>query len=146
MNVDITVRTLISRPVAVVAEYAADPLNAPKWYANIKAVTLHTPETPLAVGAQMDFVAHFLGRRLSYTYEITEYDPGRRLVMRTSDGPFPMCTTYSWSAEGDATVMALQNTGTPSGFGALMTPFMSLAMKAATTKDLARLKRILEQR
>lgn len=43
-------------------------------------------------------------------------------------------------------MMTLQITGTPSGFGALMTPFMSLAMKAATTKDLARLKRILEKR
>ncbi|MFK0073589.1 hypothetical protein [Arthrobacter woluwensis] len=41
--------------------------------------------------------------------------------------------------------MTLQNTGTPSGFGALMTPLMSLAMKAATTKDLAHLQRILEQ-
>lgn len=146
MNVDITVRTLISRPVAVVAEYAADPVNAPEWYANIKAVTPHAPGTPLGVGARMDFVAHFLGRRLSYTYEITEYDPGRRLVMRTSDGPFPMRTTYTWSAEGDATVMTLRNTGTPSGFGAILTPFMRLAMKAATTKDLANLKRILEQR
>ncbi|MEZ2373245.1 SRPBCC family protein [Arthrobacter sp. RCC_34] len=146
MNVDITVRTVINRPVAVVAEYAADPLNAPEWYANIKSVTLHTPGTQLGVGAQMDFVAHFLGRRLSYTYEITEYEPGRRLVMRTSDGPFPMHTAYSWSAEGDGTVMTLRNTGTPSGFGAILTPFMSLAMKAATTKDLANLKRILEQR
>lgn len=145
VNVDISVRTVISRPAVVVAAYAADPLNAPKWYANITAVALHAPGSPFGVGSRMDFVAHFLGRRLSYTYEVTEYEPGRSLTMRTADGPFPMQTTYTWTDDGEATVMTLRNTGAPAGFGALLTPFMSLAMKAATTKDLANLKRILEQ-
>jgi len=146
VHVDISVRTLINRPAAVVADYAANPLNAPEWYSNITAVAVHAPGTPFGVGSRMDFVAHFLGRRLSYTYEVTEHEPGRSLTMRTADGPFPMQTTYTWSAEGDSTVMTLRNTGTPTGFSALLTPFTSFAMKAATTKDLADLKRILEQR
>jgi hypothetical protein len=35
----------------------------------------------------------FLGGRLTYTYEITDFTPGERLVMRTAQGPFPMETT-----------------------------------------------------
>ena len=51
---------------------------------------------PLAVGSRLSFVATFLGRHLAYTYEIRDHVPGERLVMSTSEGPFPMETTYIW--------------------------------------------------
>jgi hypothetical protein len=91
MSVDVQVEASIERPVAVVASFAGDPINAPRWYSNIQSVELKT-RPPLTVGSRMDFVATFLGRRLAYTYEVVELDPGRRLVMRTADGPFPMET------------------------------------------------------
>ena len=62
-----------------------------------RSVGWRTPP-PVAVGSRMDFVAQFLGRGLAYTYEVVELDPKRRLVMRTADGPFPMETTYTWTA------------------------------------------------
>ena len=43
------------------------------------------------------FVARFLGRTLSYTYEVIDFVPNERLVMATTEGPFPMETTYGWS-------------------------------------------------
>jgi hypothetical protein len=93
MPVDVTVETVIERPVVDVAAYAGNPSNAPEWYANIRSVGWRTPP-PLAVGSRMDFVASFLGRRLAYTYEVVELVAGERLVMRTAQGPFPMETTY----------------------------------------------------
>src|SRR6476660_4523814 len=100
---------------------------------------------PLDVGSQLDFVAHFLGRRLAYTYELVELTPGERLVMRTAHGPFPMETTYEWESIGDAaTRMRLRNRGEPSGFSRLAAPFMARAVRRANRKDLARLAEILE--
>ncbi|HWD77513.1 MAG TPA: SRPBCC family protein, partial [Kribbella sp.] len=96
MAVDVVTETVIGRPVDVVAGYAGDPSNAPEWYSNIESVEWRT-EPPVAVGSRMEFVAHFLGRRLAYTYEVVELEPGRRLVMRTAQGPFPMETSYEWS-------------------------------------------------
>src|SRR5919108_3223164 len=104
MSIDVMSSIIINRPIAEVSRYAADPDNAPLWYANIKSVEWKTPR-PAQVGSRVDFVAHFLGRRLAYTYEFVELVPGRRLKMRTPGPPFPMETTYTWENENGATRM-----------------------------------------
>jgi Polyketide cyclase / dehydrase and lipid transport len=146
MPVDVLTEIVIERPRAEVAAYAGDPTNAPSWYANIASVAWKTPP-PLAVGSRIAFVAHFLGRRLAYTYEIVELVPEARLVMRTQEGPFPMETSYEWQSVGAAsTRMTLRNRGEPAGFGKLVAPFMAAAMRRANRKDLEQLKSLLEQR
>ena len=144
MRVDVRSEIEISRARDEVAAYAADPDNAPAWYENIKRVAWET-SPPLAVGSRVAFDARFLGRRLSYTYEIAELVPGERLVMRTADGPFPMETTYEWTDARSATRMVLRNRGDPSGFAKVAGPMMEAAMRRANAKDLARLKKILEE-
>jgi uncharacterized membrane protein len=144
MTVDVQVQTTINLPVHTVASFAGDPTNAPDWYANIKSVIWQT-QPPVAVGSRMDFVAQFLGRRLTYTYEVVELVPDLRLTMRTANGPFPMETTYSWEVVGKAsTRMTLRNRGNPAGFPRVAASVMERAMRRATTKDLARLKALLE--
>jgi hypothetical protein len=145
MAVDVLSEIVIDRPRQDVARFAGDPTRAPEWYVNIKAVEWQTPP-PVAVGSRMAFVARFLGRRLAYTYEVVELVPDERLVMRTTEGPFPMETTYTWQDAGAGhTRMTLRNRGEPSGFGKLMAPFMVGAMRRANEKDLLRLKSLLER-
>ncbi|HJU74145.1 MAG TPA: SRPBCC family protein [Gemmatimonadaceae bacterium] len=142
--VDVETDIVIDRPRQEVAAYAGDPTNAPDWYANIKSVEWKTPP-PIRVGSRIAFVAHFLGRRMAYTYEIVELIPNTKLVMRTSEGPFPMETIYTWrDAPNGGTHMTLQNRGNPSGFSNIVGPFMATAMRRANTKDLASLKARLE--
>jgi hypothetical protein len=146
VSVDVLTEIVIERPRADVAGFAEDPANAPEWYVNIRASEWKTPP-PLRIGSQLAFVAHFLGRRLSYTYEVLEYAPAERLVMRTSEGPFPMETTYTWETlAGGATRMTLRNRGEPTGFAKLAAPLMKAAMRRANQKDLARLKALLERK
>jgi uncharacterized protein YndB with AHSA1/START domain len=142
--VDVVTEIVINRPPAQVAAYAGDPSKAPKWYVNIESVDWKT-HPPIRVGSRMAFVAHFLGRRLAYTYEIIELVPGERLRMRTAEGPFPMETTYTWEPDGEgATRMTLRNRGKPTGFSKVAAPFMAAAMRRANRKDLAQLKALLE--
>jgi uncharacterized protein YndB with AHSA1/START domain len=143
MPVDVLTEAVINRPLAVVADYVMDPSNAPEWYVNIASVDWDTPP-PLAVGSRMRFVAQFMGRRLVYTYEVVALEPRERLVMRTSQGPFPMETTYVFTAEGDRTRMTLRNRGEPSGFASVAAPMMAKAMRRANVKDLANLDRVLQ--
>jgi uncharacterized membrane protein len=145
MPVDVLTEIVIDRPAAEVAAFATDPLNAPRWYVNIKSVEWKSTP-PLVVGSKVAFVAQFLGRRLAYTYEITELVPGSRLVMRTAEGPFPMETSYQWEPAGPGqTRMTLRNRGEPAGFSKIVAPLMAMAMRRATQKDLAALKALLER-
>ena len=145
MPVDVLTETVIDRPPAQVAAYAGDPSNAPRWYVNIKSVEWKTPP-PMRIGSQLAFVAQFLGRRLAYTYEVIDLVPGRRLVMKTAQGPFPMETTYTWEPVGEGqTRMTLRNRGEPAGFSKIAAPFMAAAMRRANRKDLALLKTLLER-
>ncbi|MFF9909555.1 SRPBCC family protein [Streptomyces sp. NPDC013457] len=117
------------------------------WSENIASVEWRTPP-PAVIGSRLAFVARFLGRRLAYTHVITAYEPGRRLVMRTSEGPFPMETTYTWEPHapaGDHTRMALRNRGEPCGFTSVAAPVVAAAMRRAQRKDLARLEALLEE-
>ena len=145
MPVDVLTQIEIARPREQVAAFACDPDNATAWYANIKSVVWQTPR-PLAIGSRMEFVAHFLGRRLAYTYEVADLAAGERFVMRTAQGPFPMETTYTFEDAGaGVTRMSLRNRGEPAGFAKVTAPMMIAAMRRANRKDLAQLKTILER-
>lgn len=141
--VDVSVNILISRPLAEVAAYVFDPDHAPQWYVNIKSVEWKSPK-PLAVNSEVAFVAHFLGKKLSYSYRVVELSAST-LIMQTAQGPFPMETRYHLEGIDPATTrMTLQNKGYPSGFSKFVAPFIAMMMRRANGKDLKRLKEILE--
>ncbi len=146
MGVDVTTKIEIDRPRKDVAAFASDPDRATEWYENITSVVWQTPR-PVVEGSRITFEARFLGRRLRYTYEIRELVPAGRLVMSTSEGPFPMETTYTWTdTPGGGTRMALRNRGEPTGFTKVAAPAMAAAIRRANRKDLRTLKAILEER
>lgn len=145
MTVDVLTEIEIRRSRDEVAAYASEPDNATAWYQNIKAVRWETPR-PLDIGSRITFTATFLGRGLTYTYEIRENVPAERLVMSTDDGPFPMETTYEWrDGPGAVTVMSLRNRGEPPRFTGIGASLMARAIGKANRKDLKRLKELLER-
>jgi uncharacterized membrane protein len=144
VSVDVVTEIVIARPRGAVAEFASDPHNATRWYRNIESVEWKS-EPPLRVGSRLAFMARFLGRRLAYTYEVRELIPGKRFVMATAEGPFPMETTYEWSdAPNGSTRMTLRNRGEPAGFTRVAAPMLAAAMRRANRADLSSLKELLE--
>jgi uncharacterized membrane protein len=143
--VDVQTEILINKPVHVVAAYAMEPDHAPEWYVNIRSAEWRT-EKPLREGSRIAFKAKFLGRELAYVYEVKELVPGKKMVMQTADGPFPMETTYMFEAiDANRSKMKLRNRGEPSGFSKLFSPFMQMMMRKANKKDLQKIKEIIER-
>jgi uncharacterized membrane protein len=144
MSVDVSSEITIERPPGVVSAYVCDPANAAIWHGHIKSAEWKS-EPLVRVGSRVAFVAEFLGKRLDYTYELVEFEPGEKLVMRSVEGPFPMETSYIFEATRDGhTKVTLRNHGKPTGVSKMVTPMIATAMRAANDKDLAKLKTILE--
>jgi Polyketide cyclase / dehydrase and lipid transport len=90
-------------------------------------------------------VAGFLGRRIRYVNEITGYEPGRRLAMRSVEAPFPMTVAYEFEPDGDGGTLArITAGGEPGRFYALAGPLLPALVKQGIRRDLRTLKRRLE--
>ncbi len=143
--VDVSVEVVINKPIGKVAAFAINPDNATSWYVNIKSSRKLT-EGPISVGSEIAFVAHFLGRKLEYTYEVVTLEYNKKFVMKTAQGPFPMETSYLFEEiEENKTKMILRNTGDPKGFSKVFAPLMRKMMKKANQNDLKLIKSILEK-
>jgi len=99
----------------------------------------------LRVGSRITFVGTLLGRRFTYTYEVTELVPLERLVMRTADGPFALETTYTCrTLRPDDANDAPEPGSADQPVLRLTARLMASAMRRTNGNDLARLKEILE--
>jgi len=142
--VDVATSIVIDRPLTAVAGYTMNPVNAPAWYQNIRSVR-RLDQNAFGLGSRTAFEARFLGRDLSYTYEVTTLLENEQLVMATAQGPFPMRTTYRFEeVSPTSTRVHLRNDGQPTGFNKIVAPLMEMMMRRANMADLRALKKILE--
>jgi len=144
MAVDVTVEEPISRDRESVAGFAMEPANDARWIKALDSVRVLT-DAPVGVGTQVERVASFLGREMTYVNEIVEYAPPGRLVMKSVKAPFPMTVDYEFDeAPGGGTLARIRTTGDASGFYRLGGPLLSAAVRRGVARDLRELKRIME--
>ncbi len=139
MTVDVQAEILIDCPHTEVAAFATDVTNEPAWIGGVRHSRMLT-EPPLRVGTQVKRTAHFLGRRFDYINEITSYEPGVNLTMRSLQGPFPMTVSYTFGEKDSQTAMTIRVQGPASGFFRLTAPLLSRAVKASLQRDLKSIK------
>src|SRR4051794_16479446 len=123
MSTDVTVETAIAPPRGEGDAYASDWRNDPPWVGAGGGGRVTTP-APFGVGARIERIAHFLGRRIEYENEVELLEPERRLVMRSVRAPFPMTVTYEWEDAPGGSVMRIRAQGDASGFYRLAGPLL----------------------
>ena len=143
MAIDVTEQATIASDRERVASYAMDPRNDPIWISGIKEAEPLT-ELPLEKGSRVRRVASFLGRRIDYVLEVSEIEPGARLLMRSVKSPFPMVVTYSFEDAPGGTRVSLRVEGEPAAKYRLAGPMMAPAVRRSLGKDLRNLKAIIE--
>ena len=143
MSIDVKTEVVINRSKDDVARFAMNPGNDPSWIGGIvEARTLTDP--PFNKGTKVARVATFLGKRIKYVTEVIDYEPTGRLVMHSVKGPFPMTIRYQFEETGGGTLVRIQNQGEVRGFFKLAGPVVAGLLKRSVTRDLAKLKELLE--
>jgi uncharacterized protein YndB with AHSA1/START domain len=139
----VVVETVIARPREEVARVVMDPAHDRQWIRALTDVRVVT-DSALGAGTRVARTARFLGRRIEYVNEITEYEPPVRLVMRSVKAPFAMTVAYELDDLGGSTRMRIVVSGDASGFYKLASPLLDRAVRKGIAGDLARLKELVE--
>jgi hypothetical protein len=163
MSVDVTVEQRIERPRDEVAHFAMDPANDTRWILALDSARVlprarggpgsgpagggDDGPDDVGPGTRVERVAGFLGRRIEYVNEIEEYDPPRRLSMRSVKAPFPMTVVYEFEDAGDgATLARIRAGGDTRGFYSLAGPLLNQMVKRGISRDLEALKDLMERK
>src|SRR5688500_4151039 len=100
--IDVIVHIDIARSREAVAAYAMEAENDPRWIGGISSARRLTPP-PTGVGTRVERIASFRGKRIEYVMDVVEHVPGKRIVLKTIKGPFPMEVTYGFEDRDNGT-------------------------------------------
>jgi uncharacterized protein YndB with AHSA1/START domain len=145
MGVDVTVERVIARPREQVAAFAMDPANDRRWIGALTEVQELTPR-PTGPGSRVKRVAAFLGRRMDYVNEIEQYEPGRRLFMRSVQAPFPLTVAYEFEDAPGGTLARIRTQGEGGRYYHLAGPLLNMMVRRGVSRDLRALERELTGR
>ena len=132
----------IDRPVSEVFGYLAEFENIPKWNYAI-AETLQISDGPVGVGAVFRQVRS-VPSRSEETFEVTEFEPNRRLAIRGGFGPLEGTLSYHLEAEAGGTRLTNSALLEGRGLAKLTAPLASGRVAEAASANLESLKELLE--
>ena len=143
--IEFSVPVEIDRSVGEVFAYVTDPAKLPTWQTNTVSVTQET-SGPLGVGTRLREVHRAPGGRdLVSLVEVAQFEPGRCFALRILEGPLPIDARFAFTPTERGTRVELLGRGQLPGVLRLGQPLMKPILRRQFTRDLARLKRALEE-
>lgn len=133
---------VINRPIEEVFAYVIDIKNMPQW-AGFPEVE-QTSEGPVGVGTTARGVSQFLGQRMEWTMEITEYEPNRKIKEKITSGPMSMEASVTFEPVEGGTRYTQVGEGEVAGLFRMAAPVVNRMMQKQLEGNLANLKDILE--
>lgn len=118
----------IHRPPADVFAFLADGENDRRWRTGVLDIHLKSGQGKGAVYEQG--VKGPFGRRVPADYEITGYDPDRRLAFRAIAGPVRPEGAYELEPVDTGTRVTFSLRCAPRGLSKLMTPMIAKTMRS----------------
>jgi len=134
----------VGRPAQDVFDYLADGAHNREWRAGVLEIA-RTSEGTGKGATYRQVLSGPGGRRIDGDYEITLFDPPRRLDFQVTAGPARPSGVFELSqADGHSTRVRFALDVTPSGLMKIMTPMITRQMRHEVAQ-LDNLKSILEQ-
>ncbi|MEE9163867.1 MAG: SRPBCC family protein [Thermoplasmata archaeon] len=135
---------VINRPVEEVFAYSSNPENYVKWEVHCRGSEI-TSEGPLGVGTTFTDEVQFLGRRIKQIFEITEYEPNRKVSFKSISGPMGATGSFTYESVEGGTKVTVVGESDPRGLWRLIKPIMAREGKKEWESSLATLKDLLEE-
>jgi carbon monoxide dehydrogenase subunit G len=137
--------TIIYRPIQQVFDFMSTPENDFQWQDGTLATTRLSGEVR-EMGALFRSIGHLMGHRLLTTFEITEYQPGRRYRVRSLSGPLHSQTTYIFAVADGQTRIDISTRANVVDFFQIGERLLEKRMKKQLKENLAMLKDFLEEK
>jgi uncharacterized protein YndB with AHSA1/START domain len=134
--------TTIGRPIGEVFAFVADGENARRWRPGVLDVARQSGEGLGAIYRQG--VKGPGGRRIAADYEVTAFEPDRRISFRAIAGPVRPTGEYQFAPAGDGATVSLALDATLTGWKSLVMGRAVQSTMLAEVRNLATLKKILE--
>jgi uncharacterized protein YndB with AHSA1/START domain len=132
----------VERTPADVFAFLAEFENIPQWNYAI-ARTWKVSDGPVGVGSTYH-QERTVPNHTEEAFRVTEYEPGRRLAIDGTLGPFAARLTYQLDPSGDATVITNDVDLHATGPARLIAPLATTSIKNSVAANLNVLKRLLE--
>ena len=132
----------IDRPIAEVFAFLVKFENVPRWNAAVSE-TRRISKGPMKIGVRYA-QTRTRPTRSEEQFEVTAYEPDRKLAIRGTFGPFSGCFIYELEPMGNLTRLVNTVDLEPSGQVSIIAPLMTSRIKAAVAVNLGALKQFLE--
>jgi carbon monoxide dehydrogenase subunit G len=132
-------------PPAEAFVYLSNPANESEWQSSCVSAELLGP-APVA-GCRYNIVFSFLGRKMTFTSEITVSEPDREYAFKVIEGPFYIEGRYSLRPHTNGTEVRWQFGAEPGTFfGILPITLLRKVLISQVEKDFVTLARLLTAR
>jgi uncharacterized protein YndB with AHSA1/START domain len=134
----------IDRPIADVFRVLTTPEDTPKWSSSAVEEALTSPG-PVGIGStRRAVVRSFGGRTTTNETVVTEFEPNRKVAMRTTSAPVPFEAAWSFTGMPGGTRVDWTWSFEFTGALRLLAPAFGSYFRRSLQKDLDRLKRMME--
>jgi carbon monoxide dehydrogenase subunit G len=131
-----------ARPQAATFAYMAEFANVRDWDPTVAEARALQEREP-ALGSRFFVRVHWLGRDLPLTYEIAEFEPPRRLVLRAENATSVSEDTVEVEPHGEGSVLTYDARVNLKGPARLFDPLLGLAFRRLGGNAAAGLRREL---
>lgn len=144
--IEVRVRRDVDQAPEEVFAYWADWTNNPTWQKGMESCTW-TSEPPLRIGSTYDQAARFLGRPIISSFEVVEYEPDRKLRIKTTKSTLPLDITREAIPRSDGgTTLSAVIRGEPQGPMKLFERLAQKMVERNVNADYDRLKARFDDR
>jgi len=141
--ININLNISIYRPINRVFDFISTPENDFQWqYGTFESA--RTSEEPVKIGGTFRSNSNLLGHRTQSTFEVTEYEPGKKYGFKSLSGPLQSFTSYTLHMAKGCTQVNLSMRANKVNSIELNENILGKKMKKQFKENLAMLKNILE--